>query len=184
MLVKRLLASRTAPNPRRLLYQPRTTPADPTDPLRRHARHQRMCRDLARDDGARRDHRIGADMSARQDDAPRSEARAILDAGRHKPSGVRSVIRGGLMQRLSATARENIVCKTDAGADKHVISDLDPVPHHRLVLQGDAVTDAGSGFDEGMVPDVAVPPDHGPLHDVRESPDLRAGPHLVAFAKR
>ena len=35
-----------------------------------------------------------------------------------------------------------------------------------------------------MVPDVAVPPDHGPLHDVRESPYLRAGPNLVAFAKR
>src|ERR1700730_12517660 len=35
-----------------------------------------------------------------------------------------------------------------------------------------------------MVPDVAVPPDYGPLHDVRESPDLRAGPNLVALANR
>ena len=143
-----------------------------------------MCRDIAGDDGAGRDHRIGADMRARQDHAPRSKARAILDAGRHEPSGLGSVIGGDRRQRQSATARENIVCKTDAGTDKRIISDLDPVPHHRLVLQGDPVADAGSGFDEGMVPYIAVAPDHGPLHDVRESPDLRAGPNLVAFAKR
>ena len=53
-----------------------------------------------------------------------------------------------------------------------------------ILLQNGAGADAGSGFDEGMVTNVAVAPDHGPLHDVRESPDLRAGPHLVAFAKR
>jgi hypothetical protein len=35
-----------------------------------------------------------------------------------------------------------------------------------------------------MVTYVAVAPDHGSLHDVRESPDLRAGANLIAFAKR
>ena len=134
MLVKCRLASRTAPSPRRLLYQPRAAPADPTDPLRRHARHQRMRRDTAGDDGARRDHRIGADMGARQDHAPRAKARALSDKGRHEPFGLRSVIGDDLTQRLSATARENIVCKTDAGTHEHVVSDLDPVPYHRLVL--------------------------------------------------
>src|SRR5260370_23193814 len=183
MLLK-YLAAPTVPNPRLLLYQSRAAPADPTDPLRWHARYQRMCRDLAGDDGSRSDHRVGADMGAGQDHAPRAKARAIPDAGSHEPPGLGSVTVGNRRQRQSATARENIVCKTYAGTDKHVISDLDPVPHHRLVLQGDPVADAGSGFDEGMVPDVAVPPDYGPLHDVRESPDLRAGPNLVAFAKR
>jgi hypothetical protein len=34
-----------------------------------------------------------------------------------------------------------------------------------------------------MVTYVAVAPDHDPLHDVRESPDLCAGPNVVALAK-
>jgi hypothetical protein len=93
-----------------------------------------MCRDFPGDDRAGRDHRIGTDMSARQDHAPPAKARAISDTGRHEPSGLDVVIGGDLTQRLSATARENIVCKTDAGTQEHVVSDLDPVPYHRLVL--------------------------------------------------
>jgi hypothetical protein len=123
-------------------------------------------------------------MCTRQNHASRSKRRAISDAGRHKPSGRSSVIGGARRERRSATAGENIVCETDPGADKHVISDIDPVPHHRLVLYGDPVADAGAGFDKGMVTNIAVAPDHGSLHDVRESPDLRAGPNVVAFAKR
>jgi hypothetical protein len=143
-----------------------------------------MCRNLAGDDGACRYHRIGADMSARQDHAPRSKTRAISDAGRHEPFGLGPVTGGGMAQRQSPATRGNIVRKTDARTDEHVISDLDPVPHHRLVLQGNPVADAGSGFDEGMVTYVAVSPDHGALHDVRESPNLGAGSNLVALAKR
>ena len=173
----------TLPNPRLLLYQSCAAAADPTNPLRRHARHHCMWRDIAGDDGACRDHRIGANMRTGQDHASRSKACAILDAGPHEPSGLCFVSGGDGRKRQSPTTRGNIVCKTDAGTDKHIISDLDPVPHHCLVLQGDPIADAGSGFDKGMVSDVAVPPDHGPLHDVRESPDLRAGPNLVAFAK-
>src|SRR3984893_14889417 len=134
MLVIGLAALWTLPEPCLLLHQSRAALADPTDPLRRHARHQGLCRDLAGDDGAGRDHRIGADMRARQDHAPRSKARAISDADRHEPSGLGLVSSGDLPQRQPATARGNIVCKTDAGTDKHVISDLDPVPHHCLVL--------------------------------------------------
>jgi hypothetical protein len=142
-----------------------------------------MCRDLAGDDGTGRDHRIGADMSARQDHAPRAKARAISDAGRHEPFGRGPVAAGNRRQRQSPTTRENIVCKTDAGTGKHVISDLDSVPHHRLVIYGDPIADAGSGFDKGMVAYVAVAPDHSALHDVRESPYLRASSNLVALAK-
>ncbi|HEY2676100.1 MAG TPA: hypothetical protein VGI65_03965 [Steroidobacteraceae bacterium] len=108
----------------------------------------------------------------------------MFDVGRHEPSGLDLVYGGHLIQRQSATTRENIVCKDDAGTDKHVISDLHPVPRHHLVLQGDPVADAGSRFDKGMITYVAVTPDRGPLHDVCESPNLRAGPNLVAFAKR
>jgi hypothetical protein len=35
-----------------------------------------------------------------------------------------------------------------------------------------------------MVTYIAVAPDHGSLHDVRKSPDLRAGADFVALAKR
>jgi len=94
-----------------------------------------------------------------------------------------AVAGGNRRQRQSPTTRENIVCKTDAGTDKHVISDLDSIPHHRLVLYGDPIADAGSGFDKGMVAYVAVAPDHSALHDVRESPDLCASPNVVALAK-
>src|ERR1700730_18474560 len=88
MLVIGLAALWTLPEPCLLLHQSRAALADPTDPLRRHARHQGLCRDLAGDDGAGRDHRIGADMSTRQDHAARSEARAISDTGRHEPFGL------------------------------------------------------------------------------------------------
>jgi hypothetical protein len=84
---------------------------------------------------------------------------------------------------VTDTKLKKIVCATNAGTYKHVIFDLDPVPHHSLVLEGDPVADAGTGFNEGMITYIAVAPDHGSLHDVRESPYMRAGSNLVALAK-
>jgi hypothetical protein len=143
-----------------------------------------MRRDIAGDDSARRHHGIAADMSSGQDHAARSKARAILDAGPDEPPSPLFVACSDRGQLGSRTTRENIVGETDAGTDKNVISDLDPVPHHRLVLYGDAIADASSAFDEGMVAYVAVTADHCSLHHMRESPYLRAGPNVLALAER
>ena len=87
-------------------------------------------------------------------------------------------------QKHPSTARKHVVSKADAWTDEDVITNLDPVPHHRLVFDGDSVAYARAGFNKGMATNVAIAADYGPLHDVRVGPYSRARTNLLAFAQR
>jgi len=143
-----------------------------------------MSRGVARNNGAGCHHAIGANPHAGEDYAPRANAGAVPHMGAQQPPAAATIVRGDGGQPRSRTARERVICKTDARTDKDIVLDLDPVPDHGLVLDGDSVADAGPGLDEGMIADVAVAADDGSFHDMRESPNLRARADLVAFAKR
>jgi hypothetical protein len=87
-------------------------------------------------------------------------------------------------QKHSRTSRKHVVRKADAWTDEDVITNLDTVPHHSLVFDGNSVANARAGFNEGMVTNVAIAANHGTLHDVRVGPDSRTRTNLLAFAER
>src|SRR5215469_2284150 len=87
------------------------------------------------------------------------------------------------MPHAGATRRQ-IIGEAGAWADKNVVADLDPVPHHRLIFYRDPIADPRPGFDERVAANVTVAADYGSFHHMRKGPDPRARTDLFALANR
>src|SRR5690242_165780 len=137
--------------------------AHPADAAGGDAYHERVRRNVGRDDGARtnecvlaegdaaHDRRVGADRRA-----PPHERGTILVLARHVTAGVHHV-----REDARGTA-EHVVLERDALVNRHVVLDLD------------VVADAGAGHHDDVLPEAAALADDGARHDVAEMPDLRA----------
>ena len=143
-----------------------------------------MCGNITSDDSPGRDHGIGADPHAGEDHAARPESGTVLDTRLHQPPLPVAIAIGDCGQRHSRTSRKHVVRKADARTDEDIITNLDPVPHHRLVFDCDSVANARTGFDEGVVTNIAIAADHGTPHYVRVGPYSRTRTNLLAFAER
>jgi hypothetical protein len=184
MLDKALATLWTPPSSSLMLFEAYPAPAHPACPLRRSTHHQGIRGDVAGHDRAGPDCGIGADRQAGEDCGPRAETGASLHTSSDPPSRLLSVSCQDRRQRHPRTSREHVVHKADTRTDEDVVTNLDAVPHHRLVFDSYAVANARARFDESVVADIAIAPDHGALHDVRKGPYPRTSAYLLAFAQR
>lgn len=74
-------------------------------------------------------------------------------------------------QRHTRAARQKIVGETDTGSDEDVVSYLDAVPNHCLVLDSDSIADLRPTLYKRVITDVAMPSDYRAFHDVGEGPN-------------
>jgi hypothetical protein len=181
--VKYFVTLWTAPSLRLNVGQLRSAPAYPSDTLCRYSRHQGVHRDIPRNHSACRNQSEGADFHAGEDYALRSKARAGFYAGLSEPSSPMGIARGNRGERHPRTSRIHIVREADTRADKDIISDFDPVPHHRLIFDGDPISDPCARFNKSMVAYVTVAPDHCALHHMSKCPYPRPGANMLALAK-
>ena len=143
-----------------------------------------MCWNVAGDDGTGCHSRIGTNPYPGEDHAAGPKAGTFFYSCSDKPLLCLAIALSNRRQFHSRASRTNVVRKTYRRADKNIILDLDPFPNRSLVLDSDPVTDARAGLEERVVADIAIMPNHGPLHNVRKRPYPRALTNLLAFAER
>lgn len=182
--MKDFAALRTTPSRRLNLYQARATPTHPPSAFCWHANNQSVWLNATRDYGTGRHHRISADPHPSANHAAGPERCTALNASLYEPRGPAAITSGYRRQQHPRTARKRVIGEADTGADENIVADLDAVPNHYLVLHGYPVSEAGAGFNERMVANVAISPDDSPFHDMRKGPYSCTGSNLLALAKR
>src|SRR5437773_7072480 len=142
--------------------------------LRQIARHDAPFGDVARDHGARADHRHRPDPDPRQHDGSSADGCTVFDhAGRDFPVGVR------FHRAIQVDgARVLVVEQHHAGAEEYTALDGEPMKYRHSVLQLAPVADPHAFVDVGAFAQHALLADDRTLTDLRLVPDLGPGPDL------
>jgi hypothetical protein len=139
---------------------------------------------IAGDDSRGSHHGVSANPYAGEDYAARAKTGAGFDTSLHQPRLTVAIAPGDRGQWHSRASRKQVVGKAYPRTDKDIIVDRHPVPHHRLVFNGDPVANLRTGFKKSVITDIAIAADYGALHDVREGPYSGARANLLALAER
>src|SRR5688572_30769582 len=157
-------------HPFRTHVEPLPTLADPPDYPRRHASHERISRDVTRDDGAGSDEAELAQGIPAEDRRVRPDGRTTL----HQRLAV-LVLARDVTSRCGNVGKDHRWTKKDVVLTLHAFVDAD------VILHFDVVAQARSRHDHDVLSQTTALSNHRAAVDVAEVPYARAPTDLRAF---